>query len=127
MRTDAIWSPPITNGLEAITQVPVRDFACAYENVYAFCLSDKPKEPARTFRCSWLVGMSEKATGSLRVGCGTYDWSFDTERPHPACRPCRRAGLARQGRGTRRCAFLLPSIRQYCDGGVPHFRAMELS
>jgi len=29
------------------------------------------------FACDWLVGMSVKASGELRVGCGRYDWYFD--------------------------------------------------
>jgi hypothetical protein len=80
--TDAISFPPVTSGLDAITQVLVRDFGCAYENVYTFCLSSEPKDDLDgNFNCRWLVGMSEKATGSVRVGCGNYDWSFQLEEP----------------------------------------------
>lgn len=86
MRTDTISFPPVTTGLEAITQVLVRDFARTYENVYTFCLTDEPEDAFPSFRCGWLVGMSEKATGSVRVGCGTYDWSFQAERPYLAKR-----------------------------------------
>jgi len=28
------------------------------------------------------VGMSEKASGSVRVGCGHYDWSFERNEPY---------------------------------------------
>jgi hypothetical protein len=38
------------------------------------------------FSCAWLVGMSQKATGEVRVGCGTYDWSFQPQEPHLATR-----------------------------------------
>jgi hypothetical protein len=34
---------------------------------------------ALTHSCKWLVGMSVKGTGEVRVGCGQYHWQFD---PH---------------------------------------------
>jgi len=74
--TDAISFPPATLGVEAITQVLVRDFGRTYENVYTFCLCAEPEDAPGLFTCPWLVGMSDKATGSIRVGCGAYDWSF---------------------------------------------------
>jgi hypothetical protein len=80
--TNAISFPAVTSGLDAITQVLVRDFAKTYENVYTFCLCDEPEGKAASFRCPWLVGMSDKATGSVRVGCGEYDWSFQEEGDH---------------------------------------------
>jgi hypothetical protein len=76
---DAISFPPATFGVEAITRVLVRDFARTYENVYTFCLCAEPKDALGVFTCPWLVGMSDKATGSIRVGCGVYDWSFQGE------------------------------------------------
>ena len=30
--------------------------------------------------------MSDKASGSVRVGCGQYDWSFQTNQPYLADR-----------------------------------------
>jgi hypothetical protein len=80
--TDAISFPPVTRGVEAITQVLVRDFAQTYENVYTFCLCAEPRDSASRFTCRWLVGMSDKSTGSVRVGCGAYDWSFEGEGSH---------------------------------------------
>ena len=82
--TDAISFPPVTRGLEAITQLLVRDFARTYENVYTFCLCVEPMDAQGNLVCPWLVGMSEKATGSIRVGCGNYDWSFQAEAPRLA-------------------------------------------
>jgi hypothetical protein len=80
--TGTISFPPLTNGVDAITKVLVRDFGQVYENVYTFCLADPPKGDTGKYRCPWLVGMSEKASGSVRVGCGHYDWSFETSEPY---------------------------------------------
>lgn len=79
-RSEAMSFQPVTHGLEAITKALVRDFGKTFENVYTFCLCDEPGGEAGGFRCSWLVGMSEKATGAVRVGCGDYDWSFQGEQ-----------------------------------------------
>lgn len=80
--TDAISFPAATSGVEAISRVLVRDFGRVYDNVYTFCLSDEPNDDSdRSFRCRWIVGMSEKATGSVRVGCGDYRWSFQSSEP----------------------------------------------
>ena len=38
-----------------------------------------------TYACDWFVGMAEKATGHVRVGCGRYDWEFQVD-PHLARR-----------------------------------------
>ena len=46
-----------------------------------FCLADPPKGNAGKYTCPWLVGMSEKASGSVRIGCGYYDWSFESREP----------------------------------------------
>src|SRR5262245_1818722 len=81
--TDAISFPPVTTGLDAITKVLVRDFASTYENFYTLWLSSAPGgPPAADFRCGWIVGMSEKMTGAVRVGCGSYDWAFQREEPY---------------------------------------------
>lgn len=77
VKTDAISFPPISRGLATITDVLVRKFAQQYENVYSFYLDRPPSHvPSSGFSCGWLVGMSEKATGKVRVGCGRYDWQF---------------------------------------------------
>ena len=68
--------PPQASGLDAITDVLVRRFGQTFENVYTFCLSPPPSVDAPTFSCVWLVGMSEKDGGAVRVGCGRYDWVF---------------------------------------------------
>jgi hypothetical protein len=82
VKTDAISFPPISRGLAPITDVLVRKFAQLYENVYSFYLDRPPSHiPLSSFSCDWLVGMSEKETGKIRVGCGRYDWQFQATGP----------------------------------------------
>lgn len=81
VETGAITFPPLSRGIEAITRVLVRDFGQTFENVYTFCLADPSKATDSPFSCSWLVGMSEKESGAVRVGCGRYDWIFQDDDP----------------------------------------------
>ena len=76
--------PDVTQGLEAIADVLVRRFGQTYENIYSFYLA-APPEGAATFSCPWLVGMTEKETQSVRVGCGSYDWTFQEDGARLAC------------------------------------------
>ena len=85
VRTDAIAFPAHTRGRDAIAQVLVVGFAETYENVRSFYLSPPPRD-AEPFSCAWLVGMSQRADGSTRVGCGRYDWTFEPFSPHRATR-----------------------------------------
>ena len=86
VKSDAISFPPMTNGREAITQVLVREFGRTYENVRTLCLCSPPESSDTTFSCRWLVGMSAKDGGAVRVGCGRYAWSFRTQAPRLAQR-----------------------------------------
>ncbi len=79
VRTDTIAFPQATVGREGITDVLVRRFNQAYENVYTFCLGAPPLAPVPQFEGGWLVVMSEKATGRLRTGSGRYAWTFDAD------------------------------------------------
>ena len=79
VNTPAISFPPSVTGLDAITDVLVRRFALTYENVYTFCLSSPPSDDIHAFSCDWLVAMSEKQSGAVRVGCGRYDWRFELD------------------------------------------------
>jgi hypothetical protein len=81
----AIAFPALTRGLSAIADVAVRTFGRTYENVYTFCL-DRPIGPLWQFECGWLVAMTEKASGTVRVGCGRYEWVFGDRPPHLATR-----------------------------------------
>ena len=78
--TQEIAFPPMTHGRAAITEVLVRRFAKQYENVYTFCLNDAPSADSLGFKFCWLVVMSEKDSGHLRVGHGHYDWSWSPTR-----------------------------------------------
>jgi len=80
-----IGFPAFTRGRSAVAEVLVRSFAFSYENVYSFYLG-RPLLGAREFTCPWLVGMSERSSGDVRVGCGTYDWEFEPHAPHMASR-----------------------------------------
>ncbi|MGY3692241.1 hypothetical protein ACVIGA_002321 [Bradyrhizobium sp. USDA 3240] len=75
--TEAISFPSSAHGLESVTDVLVRNFGLQYENVRTFCLSRPEFNRLPRFQCDWLVGMSNKSDGDVRVGCGEYTWDFD--------------------------------------------------
>ncbi len=79
VKTDAISFPSSAKGLEEVTQVLVTSFADQYENVRTFCLSRPSSEHLLHFRCDWLVGMSARQGGAVRVGCGHYGWHFGSD------------------------------------------------
>ena len=87
VKTNAIAFPPRSQGLAPITDVLVRKFAQSYENVYSFYLEQPPLHLSLgSFSCDWLVGMSDRGDGKARVGCGRYDWHFQTAEPRLADR-----------------------------------------
>ena len=86
VKADAIAFPAETTGLEAISAVLVRNFGQAYDNVYSFYL-ERPPAACDRFSCDWLVGMTEKSTSQVRVGCGRRDEG----RRYPRRRPGHRA------------------------------------
>ncbi|MGY3533519.1 hypothetical protein [Bradyrhizobium sp. USDA 4452] len=75
--TDAISFPSSAHGLENVTDVLVRSFGLQYDNVRTFCLSRPAVDRTPRFQCDWLVGMSNRSDGGVRVGCGEYTWDFD--------------------------------------------------
>ncbi|WP_342730186.1 hypothetical protein [Bradyrhizobium sp. B117] len=79
VKTDAISFPSSAQGLAQITQVLVTGFSDQYENVRTFCLSHPDAGLLPQFRCDWLVGMSARQGGAVRVGCGHYDWQFASD------------------------------------------------
>lgn len=74
VKTDEIAFPTTVNGLERISATLVSEFAQRYENIYTFCMG-APPDDAATFRCSWLVCMTEKLSGAARIGFGDYLWT----------------------------------------------------
>lgn len=77
VKTEAISFPPSSVGRDAITEILVRRFNQTYENVYTLCIGSPPEPSDESFSCNWLVAMSEKHNGAVRVGAGRYDWSFE--------------------------------------------------
>lgn len=85
VKTPSISFPAMSQGAATIADVLVRRFNQTYENIYTFYLDKPPAgsaNPPAVFACDWLVGMSEKATGAVRVGAGRYEWVFAPEAPH---------------------------------------------
>jgi hypothetical protein len=76
VNTGNITFPPATTGRDNIAEILVRRFGQTYENIYTFCLTVPPKNQDSAFSCDWLVAMTEKDSGAVRVGCGRYDWYF---------------------------------------------------
>ncbi|NRF70661.1 hypothetical protein HLB44_27015 [Aquincola sp. S2] len=76
VQTAAIHFPALTAGRAAIAELLVTSFNQRYENVYTFCLGVPPPAVSASWRCDWMVVMSEKGSGINRVGCGRYDWRF---------------------------------------------------
>jgi hypothetical protein len=77
VKTDAISFPGSAKGRASITDILVSRFASDYEDIFTFCLSRPAPEQREHFACDWLVGMSTKQDGAVRVGCGRYDWRFN--------------------------------------------------
>ena len=80
MKTDAISFPSSAKGVSAIEDILVRRFGLDYENIYTFCLSQPSEANRRHFPCHWLVGMSARNDGQMRIGCGRYDWYFGSNK-----------------------------------------------
>jgi hypothetical protein len=83
VKAASIVFPEVSQGCTAITDVLIRQFRQSYENVRSFYL-DRPAAVTAEFSCRWLVGMSERASGNVRVGCGRYDWTFQPAPPRLA-------------------------------------------
>ena len=76
VNSENIAFPTQTHGLQNITQVLVKNFGQSYENIYTFCIEESVTVENGLLKCQWLVGMSERETGSLRIGFGEYHWQF---------------------------------------------------
>jgi hypothetical protein len=98
VKTGAIEFPSTVSGLYDVTETLVRRFSRDFENVFTFCLGAPPADNQGRFLCDWLVAMSNKTDGGVRIGCGSYDWRFET----------RGTGLADQLRITIEHMQILP-------------------
>lgn len=76
VRTGNIAFPSAVTGAAEIARVLVSEFAAQYENVYTFCIGEPPLA-GDAFECGWLVCMTEKHGGAVRVGHGRYLWRGD--------------------------------------------------
>lgn len=78
LNTGEIDFPTQSLGVDAVADTLAVRFNQTYENIFTFYLGHPAEgEHHEAFHCGWMVGMTEKATGNVRVGCGTYDWLFD--------------------------------------------------
>src|SRR5580698_825757 len=73
VKTEEISFPTLVKGVDGISAVLVSQFAQRYENIYTLCMGEPPDDET-TFRCNWLVCMTEKVSGAARVGFGSYEW-----------------------------------------------------
>lgn len=79
VRTTSISFPASSVGREAIAETLVRRFNQTYENIYTLCIGAPPAGNDQSFSCDWLVAMSEKESRAVRVGGGSYDWTFTAD------------------------------------------------
>ena len=79
VKTDAISFPSKASGLPELEEILVRRFATAFENVYTFGLKRPTEADRHHFTCPWLVAMSARSDGAVRVGSGLYDWQFSSD------------------------------------------------
>lgn len=68
--------PEEVTGSEEISKILVTEFSQRFENVYTWCIGHPPKDAGTKFECKWLVCMTEKHSGALRMGFGTYRWQL---------------------------------------------------
>jgi hypothetical protein len=79
VKTDAISFPSTASGLPELEEILVRRFATAFENVHTFGLKRPTETDRHHFTCPWLVAMSARSDGAVRVGSGLYDWRFSSD------------------------------------------------
>ena len=78
VQTETIDFPKSLSGRDAIVDTLVRKFNQQYENIYTFCIAAEPHTYKEIFSCHWMVVMTSKEDKSLRIGCGQYDWVFES-------------------------------------------------
>jgi hypothetical protein len=53
-----------------------RQLGAACENIYTVCASDSVRESPEGWRCKWLVTMTQRDDGRVRVAWGDYLWQL---------------------------------------------------
>jgi len=81
VKSGEVVFPAATVGLNAITDVLVREFNQRFENIYSRVLRDSVQEENGVLSCRWLVVMSEKQQRLVCVGGGEYRWQFNDAKP----------------------------------------------
>lgn len=76
VESDVIDFPAEVFGREAIPDILVKNFSQTYDNVFTFVFDDSVTYDGMKLSCMWLVIMTKKDDGSLRVGYGKYTWYF---------------------------------------------------
>jgi hypothetical protein len=77
LATSNIAFPARTVGAEAIAKTLVTDFGAQYGQCRTYYVCDELAVNGDVIDAlPWLVVMRERATGALRVGHGTYRWTF---------------------------------------------------
>ncbi|BBB24692.1 nuclear transport factor 2 family protein [Amphritea japonica] len=79
VQTDNISFPAEVQGVDKITRTLVQDFNNSYDNIYTLCITNSVNQHQHQnhLSCRWLVCMTEKSSGSLRLGYGDYHWRFE--------------------------------------------------
>lgn len=77
---DGISFPPLVVGSEGIAQTLVTDFGRQFSQCRTYYLADVPAGAgAQIDHLPWLVIMRDKVQAKLRIGRGSYRWSFVPE------------------------------------------------
>ena len=79
VNTENISFPEKTSGLEAITDILVKNFHKNYQQISTFCISNSSKYEMDIFQCKWFVVMVEKESKNIKVGSGNYYWHFNLD------------------------------------------------
>ena len=80
VKTEAITFPQKTFGQTSITDLLVKEFNLNYHNVYTFCVNNSINKNQQQLSNLWLVAMTDSKTNFHKVGCGRYDWSFNSQK-----------------------------------------------
>ncbi|SDD37702.1 hypothetical protein [Paraburkholderia lycopersici] len=86
LATQNIAFPSRSVGVKAIAKTLVGDFGLRYSHcrTYYLCASEALVAHERVIDAlPWLVVMREAAAGALRIGHGTYRWTFDANDAAP--------------------------------------------